>query len=92
MLGWPGLIWAFAFPLVLALSAYLGWVRRRDPLPAIALAAMTPAVVLIGLALPTMAEPQITMFLWLTCGLAAVGLQRNQSTNGTTGGRTDLPR
>lgn len=79
MLGWPGLLWALAFPLMLCFMAYLGWVRRRDPLPTIALAAITPVVVIIGVALPTLTEPQIAMFPWVMCGLAVVALQRDGS-------------
>jgi hypothetical protein len=84
-LGWLGLLWAVAFPLILALMAYRVLIRRRDPLPAIALAVIAPAIVLVGLLLPTMMEPQIAMFPWAICGLAVVVVQRSQSTNGTTG-------
>jgi uncharacterized SAM-binding protein YcdF (DUF218 family) len=74
-LGWLGLLWAIAFPLILALMAYRILIRRRDPLPAIALAAVAPAIVLVGLLLPTMMEPQIALFPWAMCGLAVVALE-----------------
>lgn len=63
-LGWLGLLWAAAFPIVMLVRAVRVMPEPGFVLPAVAGVGLAVAIAIVGLLLPTMMEPEIAMTPW----------------------------
>jgi hypothetical protein len=72
-LGWVGLAWAAAFPVVLGLAAWRSLRRDRSAAMPLVAGGVTVLVALVGLVLPTMMEPEAAILPWAVAALVANG-------------------
>ena len=84
-LGWLGLLWAVAFPMLVAIQAIRSWRSAGTALEASALLGIAVLVAIVGIVLPTMMEPEVAIVPWAVLALVASGARTSSLTAGSAG-------